>query len=269
MLDELRDAPPARLPVPILRAWDPSDSMEVRSADDGGMPVLSGHFSKFGNWYRISSLYEGDFLERISKGAFAKTIAESRAQMRVLFQHGMDPQIGDKVLGPIEDLLEDRQGAYYRVPLLDTSYNRDLAPGLVAGLYGASFRFAVVKDKWDHNPKRSEHNPDGVPERTITEARVFEFGPVTWGANPEATASARSMTDRYYDFLRTNSPDVFEGALVSIRSSRTPAALVALEPQAPADEPHEHSEVVVARSIKAEALALARARALAKQETPS
>ncbi len=263
MFDELRDAPPARLPVPILRAWDPTDSMEVR-AESGGMPVLSGHFSKFGNWYRISSVYEGDFLERVVKGAFSKTMAESRAQMRVLFQHGMDPQIGDKVLGPIADLAEDRQGAYYRVPLLETSYNRDLAPGLIAGLYGSSFRFTVVKDKWDHKPQRSEHNPDGIPERDILEARVFEFGPVTWGANPEATATARSMTDRYYDFLRANSPEQFEGALVSIRSSRTPAA-PSTGAATPADEPPTgHSEVPVpARSIKTEAMALARARALA------
>ena len=51
--------------------------------------------------------------------------------MRVLFEHGMDPQIGNKVLGPIEDLGEDKRGAYYTVPLLDTSYNRDLAPGRI------------------------------------------------------------------------------------------------------------------------------------------
>jgi HK97 family phage prohead protease len=270
MFDELRDAPPARLSVPILRAWDPADSLEARADADTGMPVLSGHFSKFGNWYRISSLYEGNFLERVAKGAFTKTITEGRAQMRVLFQHGMDPQIGDKVLGPIETLQEDRQGPFYEVPLLDTSYNRDLAPGLLRGLYGASFRFEVVKDKWDHKPQRSEHNPDGIPERTITEARVYEFGPVTWGANPEATATARSMTDRYYDFLRTSSPDVFEGAVLAIRSSRTPAGPTT-GAATPDDEPREHSEVPVnePRSIKAEALALARARALAKQETPS
>ena len=269
MDDELRDAPPARLPVPILRALQPTDSVEVRSADDGEMPVMSGHFSMFGNWYEVNSWIEGRFLERIARGAFTKTIAEGRKNMRVLFEHGMDPQIGNKVLGPIEDLGEDKRGAYYTVPLLDTSYNRDLAPGLREGLYGASFRFSVIKDEWDHKPKRSDANPDGIPERTITEARVFEFGPVTFGANPEATASARSMTDRYYDFLRASSPEQYEGALVSIRSSRTPAAPVALEPQTPADEPREHSEVIVARPIKAAALALARARALAASETRS
>jgi hypothetical protein len=27
-----------------------------------------------------------------------------------------------------------------------------------------------------------EYNPKGMPERTITEAKVFEFGPVTYPA---------------------------------------------------------------------------------------
>ena len=68
MDDELRDAPPARLPVPILRALQPTDSVEVRSADDGEMPVMSGHFSMFGNWYEVNSWIEGRFLERIARG---------------------------------------------------------------------------------------------------------------------------------------------------------------------------------------------------------
>jgi HK97 family phage prohead protease len=81
-------------------------------------------------------------MERIAPGAFKKTFREQPRPMRVLFQHGMDPQVGDKPLGPIRDLREDETGAYYEVPLLDASYVRDqVLPGLRAGLYGASFRF--------------------------------------------------------------------------------------------------------------------------------
>jgi phage head maturation protease len=117
--------------------------------------------------------------------------------MRVLFQHGQDSQIGSKVLGPIKELRADATGAYYEVPLLDTTYNRDLIPGLDAGLYGASFRFQVMQEDYDAKPKRSDHNPNGLPERTITEARVREFGPVTFGAYADATAGLRSMTDEF------------------------------------------------------------------------
>jgi HK97 family phage prohead protease len=83
-------------------------------------------------------------MERIAPGAFTKTFRENKNNMAVLFQHGRDPQIGDKVLGPILVLHEDNRGAYYEVPLIDTSYNRDLIAGLEANLYGASFRFKVI-----------------------------------------------------------------------------------------------------------------------------
>jgi hypothetical protein len=93
------------------------------------------------------------------------------------------------------------------VPLLDTSYNRDLIPGLQAGLYGASFRFAVMQEEFDSKPKRSDHNPTGLPERTITEAKVREFGPVTFPAYAGATAGLRSMTDEFLFGKFVDDPD--------------------------------------------------------------
>jgi phage head maturation protease len=76
------------------------------------------------------------------------------------------------------------------VPLLDTSYNRDLLPGLKDGVYGASFRFQVMKEELKQDPGVSDHNPKGLPERTITEARVMEFGPVTFPAYAGATPAS-------------------------------------------------------------------------------
>lgn len=177
--------------IELLRDDDDSDS------DDDSMPTLAGHFAVFNSWTEIDSIFEGRFLERFSPGAFAKTISESRERMRVLFNHGRDPSIGDKVLGPISELGEDKRGAYYEVPMLDTEYNRELIPGLDAGLYGASFRFRVVKEEWLDKPRRSKRNPDGLPERTITEAQVREFGPVTFPAYPDASAGLRSLTDEF------------------------------------------------------------------------
>ncbi len=267
-LPDLHSAPPAKLDIAILRARDGQDAMSARAGD--GMPTLVGHFSVFNNWYRISSWMEGDFLERIAPGAFKKTIRESIGQMKVLYDHGMDPSIGNKVLGPIASLEEDGVGPAYEVPLLDTSYNRDLAPGLEAGVYGSSFRFVVIKDAWNMEPKRSEHNPDGVPERTITEARVMEFGPVTFPANPEATAGARSLTDRYYENLRARSPEQFESVVRSISALRTPAGQAtgaATPPAEPASEATPEPAVQPA-PVKERAQSIQRARALAgMQET--
>lgn len=168
-----------------------------RAVGDAAMPTLAGHFAVFGQWTEINSMWEGNFLERIAKGAFTKTIAESRDQMRVLFNHGQDPQIGDKVLGKISELREDANGPYYEVPLLDTSYNRDLIPALEAGQYGASFRFKVMREEMDDSPDPSDENPRGLPQRTIKEAAVSEFGPVTFPAYAGATAGLRSLCDEF------------------------------------------------------------------------
>ena len=71
----------------------------------------TGHFARFNEWAVIRSSFEGNFLERIQPGAFAASLAHDRARIEVLFQHGRDPQIGDKVLGVPTLLREDELGA--------------------------------------------------------------------------------------------------------------------------------------------------------------
>lgn len=179
----------------------------VRASKSEGKPArLEVRFSKFGNWYHIRSFFEGEFLERVERGAFAKTIAEQGDRVRVLFDHGFDPTIGEKVLGSVTDLREDKDAAVGEVDLFDTSYNRDLIPGLDAGVYGSSMRMVVTRDEWADSPEPSEHNPRGIPERTIKEVRLIEFGPVTFPANPESTSAMRSTTDDYYERLRHRDP---------------------------------------------------------------
>jgi HK97 family phage prohead protease len=227
-------------PVQTLRDLDivrtaPVESVECR-ADEGSMPVMEVRFSPFETWYEIDSFWEGTFLERTVKGAFRKTMRENRDNIKVLFDHGHDFHIGNKVLGPIDDLREDKTGALGRVPLLDTSYNRDLLPGLEAGLYGSSFRFRVIRDEWNDEPGKSAHNPNGIPERTIKEVRLFEFGPVTFPANPAATAALRCATDDYYARLRSRDPERVEELLARARSIRTPdAGAVLLDEDTPAE----------------------------------
>lgn len=153
------------------------------------MPILYGHFIRWNTWTEIDSPFEGRFLERVAPGAISRTIKEDRDSIRVLFDHGHDPTIGKKPLGPLRELSEDSIGAYYEAPLLDTQYNRELLPGLQAGLYGASFRFAVRDEHRDERPARSSHNPGGIPERTIQDMQLSEFGPVVFAAYRTASAS--------------------------------------------------------------------------------
>lgn len=216
-----KQLPPAKLPFPVTRAI--AQPVEAKAADEGGMPTMVGHFSTFGDWYEVDSAFEGHFMERVAPSAFDGAIAAFAAGSppKVLYDHGQDPQIGNKILGPVEDLRADEIGPAYVVPLFDTSYNRDLAPGLEAGVYGSSFRFQVEADEWDNAPKASAHNPNALPERTITKARTFEFGPVTFPANAGATAGVRSTTDSYYK--RARDPEQFEQLLRSAQIARTPS----------------------------------------------
>jgi HK97 family phage prohead protease len=187
-------------------------------AGDGHMV---GHFAVFNQWTEINSMWEGNFLERFVPGAFKKTIKDNPG-MRVLFQHGRDAQIGDKPLGPIEALAEDDYGTAYDVRLLDTSYNRDLIPGLEADLYGASFRFNVMREDWVNEPKASEYNPGGLPERTVREAAVAEFGPVTFPAYGGATAGLRSLTDEILVRMYARDPERVRQMLGLVPSPQTP-----------------------------------------------
>ncbi|RBQ21606.1 hypothetical protein DP939_02535 [Spongiactinospora rosea] len=226
---------------------DSTPAAEAR-AESTGEQVMVLRFSAFGVWYEINSWYEGRYLERVLPGAFAKTIQERGDRVKIFFNHGYDYQIDQKILG-VPELLEERtDGVWAEVPLLDTSYNRDLIPGLRAGGYGSSFMFNVLDELWNHEPGESEHNPEGLPERSILQVRLFEAGPVTWPASHAATAGMRSvagLTDWYGEQLRTRDSGRHD-ALVrgftdfraqhGLRTSESEAVPPAADPQQVADE---------------------------------
>lgn len=188
----------------LVRAFIDREAVHLRADDGDGTPgrTLFGHFAVFNRWTEIDSWYEGRFLERIAPGSFASTMTERRDQIKVLYDHGYDPQLGNKPLGPIQELSEDRTGAYYEVPLIETAYNDEFViPAAKAGLLGSSFRFKVTAEEWVEPKKASKSNPGKLPERTITEVDLYEFGPVTFPAYAEATAGVRSGTDDFLDHL--------------------------------------------------------------------
>jgi HK97 family phage prohead protease len=210
----------------LVRAVAPAQKTTGLRADGDtvGMPTMVVRFSAFGTWYPIDSQWEGRFLERTERGAFAKTMREQGSQVKVQFDHGYDSRIGSVLLGMPTSLREEEDSPVGEVPLWDTAYNRELIPGLEAGAYGSSFRFRVMRDEWDDAPRRSEHNPDGLPERTIKEVRLMEFGPVVWPANPDSTAGLRSLTDDFYARMRSQDPHRVEALEARAIALRTPDA---------------------------------------------
>lgn len=209
--------------APALRAKKADPEPEEAAQEEDVLGMMDVRFSPFDTWYEIDDWFEGRFLERTTRGAFAKTIKETGTNFRVQFDHGHDPSIGSKVLGIPESVTEEKDAATGVVPLLDTSYNRDLLPGLKRGAYGSSFRFRVIKDEWNDEPERNDTNPDGIPERTIKEIRLMEFGPVTWPANPSATAGMRSLTTAFMEKLRDQNPEYVRRYMERVEMVRSAA----------------------------------------------
>jgi HK97 family phage prohead protease len=242
--------------APILRAEDDAPAQEA----DGSL--MFGHFAVFDTWTEIDSWYEGRFLERLAPGCFKKTMAESRGSIKVQYDHGFDANVGDSPLGPIDELKEDEVGGYYEVPLLDTDYNRDRILPLLQGrllsgeqrgsLLGASFRFRVIAEEWNEEPGASDANPLGLPERTIREVRLYEFGPVVFPAYAEATAGVRSvgLTDHYLQrrLARQGSAERAAHQIASTAAGKPTAN------ETPAEPAPSHSSVPAATRSLAAAL---------------
>ncbi|WGL50646.1 phage major capsid protein [Nocardioides sp. BP30] len=240
------EAIPQRLDIDIVRSRDVRT--ELRAAEpaedgtdpqDAGPGTLVGEFSLFNEWYEINSYWEGHFIERLAPGAFKRTITNRTDQspVRVILEHGFDPTVADKPLG-VPSVLEERSsGVYAETPLFDTSYNRDLAPALAGGAYGQSFRFQPLRDEFiepDSDGWEDTGNPAwaALPQRTITEVRLIEFGPTIWPASPatNGVTGLRSTTDQFYEQLARRDTVAYEAAIRSVRGSRAPA------PRAPEPE---------------------------------
>lgn len=157
---------------------------EARAAEDGN--TLVGYAAVFNEWTEINS-WEGRFRERIDPKAFDKTLKERGDKIKVLFNHGFDPQIGDKPLGKPRVMKPDQRGLWTETPLDDTSYNNDIKASLGSGaLDGMSFRFSVTREEWNDDEDLD------MPERIIKELRLYEFGPVTFPAYEATTAGVRA-----------------------------------------------------------------------------
>lgn len=174
---------------------------QIRAADGDSGRTLDVTFARFNVWNEIQSYWEGNFLERLTPGAFTSTFEDRRDRIRCLFNHGRDPAIGNKPLGQVTDLRETSDGPHGTVDLFDRDYVDDVLAGLRCDppVYGASYRFGVVEESWNDEPGVSEHNPKGIPERTIQRVNVAEFGPVTFPADEgtQELIGVRSLSDHF------------------------------------------------------------------------
>jgi HK97 family phage prohead protease len=180
-IDEVESA------VPLL-------AVESRSEDDGTeREYIVGYAAKFG----VLSLDLGDFVERIDPGAFG-IVAERRGrrkplETRALWNHDANYPLA-RYPGTLS-LKVDEVGLRYEFPVPDTSYGRDIAANIRAGIVrGSSFSFTVPSggDEWSVEDGRSVRLIRSIDS-------LLDVSPTTFPAYPDTDVK---VAQRSYDAFR-------------------------------------------------------------------
>jgi len=179
-IDEVESA------VPLL-------AVESRSEDDGNeREYIVGYAAKFG----VLSLDLGDFIERIDPGAFS-LVSERRGrrkplETRALWNHDANFPLA-RYPGTLK-MSVDAVGLRYEFPVPDTSYGRDLAANIQAGIVrGSSFSFTVPSggDSWAVE--------DGRSVRTIQRVdSLLDVSPTTFPAYPDTDVKVAQRSYQHF-----------------------------------------------------------------------
>jgi HK97 family phage prohead protease len=180
-IDEIESA------VPLL-------AVESRTEDGAEREWIVGYAAKFG----VNSLeLDGSFIERIDPAAFG-IVAERRGrkkplETRALWNHDANYPLA-RYPGTLK-MTVDEVGLRYEFPVPDTTYGRDIASNIRAGIVkGSSFSFTVPSggDSWAVE--------DGRSVRTIQKIdTLLDVGPVTFPAYPDADVT---VAQRSFDHFR-------------------------------------------------------------------
>ena len=180
-IDEVESA------VPLL-------AVESRSADDGSeREYIVGYAAKFG----VNSLDLGDFIERIDPAAFG-IVSERRGrkkplETRALWNHDANYPLA-RFPGTLS-LEVDEVGLRYEFPVPDTSYGRDIAANIRAGIVrGSSFSFTVPSggDSWAVEEGRSVRTIQRIDS-------LLDVSPTTFPAYPDTDVT---VAQRSFDHFR-------------------------------------------------------------------
>ncbi|HEY3363948.1 MAG TPA: HK97 family phage prohead protease [Symbiobacteriaceae bacterium] len=214
--------------------------MEVRDVD-AKQGIFSGYFSNFGSVDSYDTIFNA--------GCFAKTMAEwgptsAHPRIKCAYQH--DPY--SALLGKPLVLEERSFGAYHETKVTPTTYGKDVLLLIEDGVLNEqSFAFESLKDI------PAARSPDG--KRHLTEVRLYEYGPVTWGANENTpitdvrAADVMQRMQRLDKHLRNG--DLSDPTLAALMRS-TLDIWTKAGPIATAPEPRREVIQVQERSSKAE-----------------
>lgn len=151
------------------------------AASDSG--TLAGYAAVFDSPSHPLPSSRGDFIETIAKGAFARSLRESR----VWAYYGHDSSWPLARTPDSLRLAEDSRGLRFAMSIPDTTYGRDVRELLDRGVLDGSmsFGFRTKADSWERR--------DGVLHRTLLDVDLVEISVVQEPAYAAPSASLRGM----------------------------------------------------------------------------
>lgn len=171
-------------------------TVSQRAAGDVSAPIIEGDAAVFNQ----ETIINGWFRETITPGAFKRVLSESPDVVAAL-NHNWDAVLGRTTAGTLA-LEETEKSLRYRIDINpdDTEAMNTYRKVKRGDVNQASFAFTVRAEEWI-NPA----TPSELPLRMINEiAELYDVGPCTFGAYPEASATARSKASE----LQVSKPDL-------------------------------------------------------------
>lgn len=159
-------------------------NLEIRNSNteerkiEGYAAVFSEEFTQ------LSDRWGDKFFEKISKGAFIKTLGDNERDKLMLINHDWNRVVGRTNSNLV--LEEDEKGLRFTLTVPNTTEGNDLLENVRLGLIkGCSFGFNITKQitRWDE---------DWNFYREITEVDLFEISATPIPAYQDTEISARS-----------------------------------------------------------------------------
>ncbi|KPI46282.1 peptidase U35 [Clostridioides difficile] len=159
-------------------------SLEIRDSNLESRKI-SGYAAIFSdNYTKLQDRWGDTFYEKISRGAFLKTLADNAKDKFMLINHDWNKIVGRTNSNLI--LEEDEHGLRFEVDVPATTDGNDLLENVRLGLIrGCSFGFNIVnsKTRWDD---------DWTFYRDITEVELFEITATPMPAYNDTEINCRS-----------------------------------------------------------------------------
>lgn len=178
----------------------------VKTAVERRAEESQGKASGYAAVFNSNSHDLGGFVERISKGAFARSIeeaAKNEVNIYGLWQHDSHYPLGSTRSGKLK-LEEDDHGLSFE---LDTArFNPMMVGALEDGDLQMSFGFRVRKEEW----LRIERDTHTDYERILHDVELLEISLVTHPAYPATEAALRSLDHFKSEFRKVDNVDTSE-----------------------------------------------------------